>query len=53
MKFKVVKNFQGEHSAPHACQIELVVPITGDEMMGSNVAYPIISSPVIDTTRSI
>jgi len=42
MKFKVVKNFQGEHSAPHACQIELVVPITGDEMMGYSTFDPLL-----------
>ncbi len=40
MKFKVVKNFQGEQSAHHACQIELVDPIKADEVVGWSTFDP-------------
>ena len=40
MKFKIVKNFQGEQREPHACQIELVDPIEADEVVGWSTFDP-------------
>ena len=40
MKFKIVKNFQGENRAPHACQIEVVEPISGEEIVGYSTFDP-------------
>ena len=40
MKFKIVKNFQGENRAPHACQIEVVEPISGEEIIGYSTFDP-------------
>lgn len=40
MRFKVVENIQGEHSPPHACQIDLVSPISGTEMVGYSTFDP-------------
>lgn len=40
MKFKIVKNFQGENRANHARQIEVVEPISGEEMIGYSTFDP-------------
>lgn len=40
MKFKIVKNFQGENRANPACQIEVVEPISGEEILGYSTFDP-------------